>query len=110
MNGICMPIKKGRGITRAPSIANNRETGNRPTAQRYQYIPVDFFKGWLTGIDRKTLVENPLLQQYFHTKGDEIEKEYYQYRNMKFRLYQSGRMTIEGSLHKYWNNGEHNHN
>ncbi len=38
------------------------------------------------------------------------------YRGLDFRIYEptethpDGRITIEGSLHKYWNNGEHNFN
>lgn len=32
------------------------------------------------------------------------------YRDFRFRRYDSGLTIIEGSLHKYWNNGEHNYN
>lgn len=32
------------------------------------------------------------------------------YRDLIFKVYDSGVICIEGSLHKYWNNGEHNFN
>lgn len=32
------------------------------------------------------------------------------YKGLRFTLYDSGSLYIRGSLHKYWNNGEHNHN
>lgn len=37
-------------------------------------------------------------------------KETFRYKGMFFIVYQSGRVIIEGSLHKYWNNGSHNFN
>ena len=32
------------------------------------------------------------------------------YKGLEFRIYETGYITIEGSLHKYWNNGSHNFN
>lgn len=32
------------------------------------------------------------------------------YKNLEFKIYDTGTITMEGSLHKYWNNGEHNYN
>jgi len=32
------------------------------------------------------------------------------FQGLKFTIYESGRITMEGSLHKYWNNGAHNYN
>lgn len=101
--------KKGRGITPAP-FANNRETGNRPTNQRYDYMPLDFFKGELIDVELEQIRHNKKLPQNYETQDGEIKKEYYEYQNMKFMAYESGRLTIEGSLHKYWNDGLHNHN
>lgn len=34
----------------------------------------------------------------------------YIYNGLTFDIYNSGRVFISGSLHKYWNNGHHNHN
>lgn len=44
-------------------------------------------------------------------KGDKItphKKAYY--KSLLFKIYDTGTITIEGSLHKYWNNGKHNFN
>lgn len=32
------------------------------------------------------------------------------FKNIRFTVYDSGRIIVEGSIHKYWNNGEHNFN
>ena len=32
------------------------------------------------------------------------------YNGLEFKIYDSGTITIAGSLHKYWNNGAHNYN
>jgi hypothetical protein len=32
------------------------------------------------------------------------------FRNLEFFIYPSSRVEIQGSLHKYWNGGTHNHN
>ncbi len=37
-------------------------------------------------------------------------KEVAYYKDLKFIVHSSGRVVIDGSLHKYWNNGEHNFN
>lgn len=33
-----------------------------------------------------------------------------EYKNFTFQIFQSGRIEITGSLHKYWNDGESNFN
>ncbi|TDP04076.1 hypothetical protein [Flavobacterium sp. 245] len=32
------------------------------------------------------------------------------FQGLKFTIWETGRITMEGSLHKYWNNGAHNYN
>lgn len=32
------------------------------------------------------------------------------YNGLEFKIYETGLITLSGSLHKYWNNGEHNYN
>ena len=32
------------------------------------------------------------------------------YNGLEFRIYDTGTITLAGSLHKYWNNGAHNYN
>jgi hypothetical protein len=39
-----------------------------------------------------------------------VIKEFANYRGLEFSIFPSGRIYISGSLHKYWNNGEHNFN
>lgn len=43
-----------------------------------------------------TLYKTPFLQAF--------------YKGLEFRIYESEYITVEGSLHKYWNNGAHNFN
>ncbi len=44
----------------------------------------------------------------FHRGRDRYTSE--KYHNLVFILYDSGRVEIRGSLHKYWNQGAHNYN
>jgi len=102
--------KKGHGMNRDPFRANNRVTGNCNALQRYGYIPLDFIKGELLNVSYEDISNNSRLEQYFESKDGEVMKEYFRFQNMKFRVFESGRITIEGSLHKYYNHGIHNHN
>lgn len=77
---------------------------------------IDFTKVNIIANDQYWLMqlqENPLLE--FKTvvskKTGELEnKEEAKYRDMKFIIYDSGTILLEGSLHKYWNYGKHNFN
>lgn len=42
--------------------------------------------------------------------GEMQNKSIAKYRGLKITLYDSGAVEIDGSLHKFWNKGEHNHN
>lgn len=44
-----------------------------------------------------------------HGKPISVKETAY-YNGMTFTIYLSGRITLEGSLHKYWNKGAHNYN
>lgn len=81
---------------------------------------IDFVKFDLIDMDSNLLLENPYLhfKDIVETKTGEIGK-YQQaiYHGLKFKIYhtikvlkQKGRITLEGSLHKYWNKGKHNFN
>jgi len=60
------------------------------------------------------LVKNPLLsfliQVNSQTGEIPINKQIAQYKGLTFTVYETGRVEIKGSLHKYWNNGVHNYN
>lgn len=81
---------------------------------------VDYIKIQIQGICPKSLEQNPLLN--FGTRinpetGEQLAKySTATYKGLKFKIYDpteanpAGRITVEGSLHKFWNNGGHNFN
>lgn len=80
---------------------------------------IDFVKYDLLGVDPDWLLHNSYLQ--FDTKvnmntGVLGNYSHAYYRGLEFKVYNptennpNGRITVEGSLHKYWNNGGHNYN
>ncbi|WP_325447987.1 hypothetical protein [Gelidibacter sp.] len=80
---------------------------------------IDFIKLNLINTDFDYIETHPLLDfmMEVNTKTGElknVKKAYY--KGLEFRLYEptektnSRRLTLEGSLHKYWNNGAHNFN
>jgi len=85
---------------------------------------IDFIKIHLHGHNAKALEGNPLLAFCYNridVNTGEIStvNKYGQkitpfknatYLGLEFKIYDSGLITIEGSLHKYWNKGEHNFN
>lgn len=82
---------------------------------------IDFVKNNVvdTSID---LIENNELLDFLgrvsHTTGEVIKGKYVSafYKGLEFKIYYpteanpNRRLTVEGSLHKYWNNGAHNFN
>ncbi|MCT4645769.1 MAG: hypothetical protein N4A74_12345 [Carboxylicivirga sp.] len=84
---------------------------------------VDFVKLLIVGLDIKALMSNKLLDfKVPHNTKNQIaswnDKDnnpaiYYKavYRSLEFRIYpETGILIVMGSLHRYWNNGQHNHN
>ena len=80
---------------------------------------IDFAKHDLLGIAPDHLEQNPLLD--FHYKVNSKTGELGKYKNayfrgLEFRIFEpttahpEQRITVEGSLHKYWNKGAHNFN
>jgi hypothetical protein len=80
---------------------------------------IDFVKYTLLGIAPDNLEQNILLD--FHYKVNSKTGELGKYKNayfkgLEFRIFEQTkthpeqRITVEGSLHKYWNNGAHNFN
>jgi hypothetical protein len=81
---------------------------------------IDFVKGTLEGLDIQPLEQSKYLN--WHTKvecedTDNLGKfAQSRYKGLLFRIFfptekrKYDILTIEGSLHKYWNNGQHNFN
>jgi len=102
---------------------NVRERGNaypNPNINfLFRFPLIDFIKYELINHNPNTLGENPLLE--FETKvkygtGELGKYRHAYYRGIEIKIFDptsanpKGRITIEGSLHKYWNNGGHNFN
>lgn len=102
--------KKIGGRYIQPPICANNMTDNH-VVQRYDFIPIDYVCCEVIGIDKECLLENrnltftPILKN-----GDLLHSYYHMDRNLKIKIYESGRITLEGSLHKYANSGLHNYN
>lgn len=117
--------KKGSDIITPQS--NYPSTGeSSTTSQRYEnYVPIDYIKAEIIGFQNVSIYENSILdfggfhsaknQEYvpaFTPKGKRKELSFIAYyKNLVFKYYpNSDRMILSGSLHTFWNNGEHNHN
>ncbi len=81
---------------------------------------IDFIKYLLPYLFKDELLNNPLLVflDVINTREGIITRSYQNayYKGLEFKIYYptnthpNGRITVEGSLHKYWNNGAHNYN
>ena len=76
------------------------------------YIPLDYIKARIVDIiEEDDYLNSP---HYEFTpelvNGDEIQCYKYKVDNMELVIMQNGLMIIQGSLHKFINNGNHNHN
>lgn len=84
---------------------------------------IDFIKIILKDFDHPKLECNPLLN-FFDTinlttgelktvsrNGNKVTPcKNASYNGLEFKIYDTGTITITGSLHKYWNEGKHNYN
>lgn len=71
----------------------------------------DFVKTSNQYLDIQKLNLNPLLKFDLEVNSDyEIEKRIAEYQNLKFKITDEKYININGSLHKYFNNGNHNYN
>lgn len=73
---------------------------------------IDYIKVQLQGINISELKENKYLNfigELDETTG-EILKGTAKYRGLLFQVFPSDYVLVQGSLHKYWNKGEHNYN
>lgn len=84
---------------------------------------IDFIKIFIKAFLGSKLEDNPLLDFYeainlatgeiktTNRNGHKVtpSKTAF-YRGLEFKIYETGTITISGSLHKYWNDGKHNYN
>lgn len=101
-------IKKG--CVNTPNFADNTIQSNCIT-QRYDYIPIDFIKCKVIGLSLDHFKQNMNLIEYESKKENKSKHLYYSKDNIKIKYFvDSGLITLQGSLHKYFNDGLHNHN
>jgi len=63
---------------------------------------------WIQNLERNSLLE---FKTVVSTRSGELsDKKEAEYKGMKFIIYESGFILLQGSLHKYWNVGKHNYN
>jgi hypothetical protein len=85
-------------------------TTDRCGLQSNYYIPIDYIKCEVIGMNKNDFLNNSHLT--FTPKlvnSDELHFHYLIDQNIKIKVYESDRIFMDGSLHKYANNGIHNH-
>lgn len=98
----------GREISHPLNFVHN--TTDRCDSQNYTYIPIDYIKCEVIGLDKTHFLNNTHLEFTPKLKSaDEIHFYYLIDQNIKIKIYESNRIFLDGSLHKYANNGIHNH-
>jgi hypothetical protein len=101
--------KGGKASPSPPKGANNRGNGIHPAEQKYHYIPIDYIKAVVIGVDIERLKNNSALEFTPVLIGaDEVKYEYAIQQNLKLKIYPNGTILFSGSIHKYSNRGEHN--
>lgn len=104
--------KRKWGTDTFPILANTIRRLSDGTNQSYTFIPVDYIKFEVIGIDVETVLNNPNLTFTPILKGfDEVVNYYSVVDGMKMKVSIPGnRITLSGSIHKFCNGGIHNHN
>jgi hypothetical protein len=98
-----------RNVMHTPNFANTTDKSGE--AQIYNYIPIDYIKCEVIGLDKHYFLNNKNLVFTPHIKdSDEVDFHYLIDQNIKLKVYESNKIFIDGSLHKYANNGIHNYN
>jgi len=101
--------KEGRNVMHPSNFANNT-TDKSGIKQNYDYIPIDYIKCEVIGLSKDYFLNNPNLIFTPKIKDhDELHFYYLIDEVMKLKVYESNKIFIDGSLHKYANNGIHNH-
>lgn len=103
------------GLNASLNCANNtiRNHSNCTIKQRYNYIPLDFLKGKIIGLEHDYFLKNESLHftPILHKENSgEIKFYFVEYCNMILKVYPNKGIYISGSLHKLYNEGLHNYN
>jgi hypothetical protein len=100
--------ERRRNTSRPLNFANNT-TDKSGVVQNYDYIPIDYVKCEVIGLDKHHFLNNPNLRFTPKIKDRDVLQLYYLLdENIKLKVFESNRITIEGSFHKYANKGIHN--
>lgn len=99
---------KEGGVNSLPSF--NNYTTDKCVSRKYDYIPLDFIKTQIIGLNPEHFLNNKnLLFTPVLIEGDTVKYYYCEIDNIKIKIY-SNSMFLSGSLHKFHNKGIHNHN
>jgi len=72
---------------------------------------IDFFKFIVKDSQIKIDKTKILMEQSVNVQTGEVPNYYSgEYQGLKIKLYETGFLIVSGSLHKFFNKGEHNHN
>ena len=97
-----------KGSANSPKLDNTIQSNC--TQQRYNYIPIDFIKCEVIGLGLDHFMQNMNLTQHKSQTESQTDHLFFEKDNIKIDCYQSGRIILSGSLHKYINEGLHNYN
>ena len=101
--------KRERNVSHPLNFAN-KTTDKSGIVQNYDYIPIDYVKCEVIGLNKDHFLNNPNLIFTPKIKDrDEIHFYFLIDENIKLKVYESNKIFIAGSLHKYANKGHHNH-
>lgn len=80
--------------------------------QRIEYVPIDFIKAVVRGMTPEDFSDNPLFSKPKSIfNGELLSKTIYEYKNLSIKVFENNhRIEFSGSLHTFYNNGEHNYN
>jgi hypothetical protein len=100
------------GTDTFPLLANTIRRLSDGVIQSYSFIPVDYVKFEIIGVDAESILKNPNLTFTPKLKdGDELVSYSSKFDDMKVKVsIPSNRITLSGSIHKFWNGGVHNYN
>ena len=77
-------------------------------------MPIDHVKAWLLNANAQKLIDNPKFEKVFEKYKDEdfgeFSKMKLKYKNLNIIIFKNNRVMLTGSLHYFYNNGDHNHN
>src|SRR6056300_477533 len=110
--------QKNRGAYLTHPLTNNYRTGESPAPRRYRnYVPLDYIRAEIINENNTSLMKNCSVLNFtepINRDTGEVgknQKRTARYKNLVFQYYpKSNKIILSGSLHKFWNDGEHNYN